>query len=198
MAHLDNLSPKLIWPINYLFWEPDFPTTFLSFLKELIYLAACGTFSYGMQALSCGLWDCFLTKDGVRVPLHWEHGVLATGPPRSAPISFPITLVLQGRKFFLWIKNHFLHNCCPPWNWLLNNRVTSPHQWECSSKGQTTAWCRCWRKGLKNQKNASRTYLWAPFACCRKHINGHQVAIELHHRCKSVTNPEVFFKAPKT
>ena len=42
---------------------------------SLIFTVACRIFS-------CGMWDLSsLTRDRTQAPLHWDHGVLATGPP---------------------------------------------------------------------------------------------------------------------
>ena len=60
---------------------------FRNFLK-LTYLAALG--------LRCSRWDLFPDQGSYLGPLHWEHGVLATGPPGkslciydSVSINFP-------------------------------------------------------------------------------------------------------------
>ena len=61
-------------------WIPCF---FLSFLKKylLIYLALLG--------LSCSMWDLVPRPVVELGPLHWEWGVLATGPPgKSLNTSF--------------------------------------------------------------------------------------------------------------
>ena len=60
-----------------------------------------------MQALSCGLWDCFLTKDGARSPLHWEHGVLATGPPRKFSNQLSYCFGITREKIFSLDKESF-------------------------------------------------------------------------------------------
>ena len=63
-----------------------------SFLKKywFIYLAAsglncfhvaCGIFSCGMRTLSSSMWDLVPWPGIEPGPLHWKHGVLATGPP---------------------------------------------------------------------------------------------------------------------
>ena len=54
-------------------------------------VAACGLLlSCGMQTLSCSMptlscspraGSSSPTRDRTRAPLHWEHGVLSTGPP---------------------------------------------------------------------------------------------------------------------
>ena len=43
------------------------------FLIFFIYLAVPG--------LSCSMWDLVPDQGSNPDPLHWEHGVLATGPP---------------------------------------------------------------------------------------------------------------------
>ena len=34
-----------------------------------------------MRPLSCSMWDLVPDQRSKLGPLHWEHGVLATGPP---------------------------------------------------------------------------------------------------------------------
>ena len=54
-----------------------------------IYLFGCtgsqlrhaGSFSCVMRTVSCSMWDQFLDQGWNPGPLHWENGVLATGPP---------------------------------------------------------------------------------------------------------------------
>ena len=67
---------------------------FLFFLYLLIYLAA--------PRLSCSrreVGSSSLTRD--RTPVHWERGVLATGPPGKSPIAF---IFMTGNKF-MWLPN---------------------------------------------------------------------------------------------
>lgn len=56
--------------------------SFFFFKYLLIYLA--------VPALSCGIWGpSSLTRDWALGPLHWELGVIATGPPhRKSPSAF--------------------------------------------------------------------------------------------------------------
>ena len=61
-----------------------------------IYLAASGL-SCSMQTLSCGMHagSSSLTRDRTLGPLHWESGVLATGPPgKSQDSIFNISTML--------------------------------------------------------------------------------------------------------
>ena len=44
------------------------------FFNVFIYLAVPG--------LTCGMWD------HTQVHLHWEHGILATGPPGKSPLQY--------------------------------------------------------------------------------------------------------------
>ena len=47
---------------------------------------ACGVFSCDMHTLSCGMWD-LVPWPGIKLePLHWELGVLATGPPGESQL----------------------------------------------------------------------------------------------------------------
>ena len=47
-----------------------------------VLVVACGIFSCGMRTLGCSMWD-IVPWPGNLGPLHWEHGVLATGAPGS-------------------------------------------------------------------------------------------------------------------
>ena len=50
-----------------------------------LFNAECRIFSYGLWTLSCGKRD-LVPWPGIKPgPLHWEHGVLATGPPEKFP-----------------------------------------------------------------------------------------------------------------
>ena len=51
-------------------------TIFYLFLKN-IYL-------FDWPVLSCGMWDLVPRQGSNLGPLHWEHRVLATGPPRKS------------------------------------------------------------------------------------------------------------------
>ena len=55
----------------------------------VIFIETCESFSCGMRTLSCSKWD-LVPRSGIKSsPLHWEHRVLATGPPgRSRWTSF--------------------------------------------------------------------------------------------------------------
>ena len=56
----------------------------LAFLFS-IYLAAPALqifdLHYSMQTFSCGMWNLVSSQGSNLGPLHWEHRVLATGPP---------------------------------------------------------------------------------------------------------------------
>ena len=55
-----------------------------------ILVAACGLFLLLLLPANASLWhvgSSFLTKDGTWHPLHWEHKVLATGPPGKSLVS---------------------------------------------------------------------------------------------------------------
>ena len=41
--------------------------------------------SCGFGTLSCGIWDLFSDQGSNPSSLHWEHGVLAPGPPGKSP-----------------------------------------------------------------------------------------------------------------
>ena len=85
----------------------------INFFKKqiFIYLAAPGL-SCSIWTLSCGMWDLVL-RPGIKPgPLHWECGVLATGPPgKSWSINFNqlfISLLCQMR---VWFSD--THTCIP-------------------------------------------------------------------------------------
>ena len=51
------------------------------------------------RLFSCSMWDIFPRPGMEPRPLHWEHGVLATGPPRrflnmQTTLNFLLTLVV--------------------------------------------------------------------------------------------------------
>ena len=74
-----------------------------------MYLAALGH--------SCSMWDLFLNQGSNLGPLHWECGVLATGPPGKSlltrpSITFPIFLFLPMRITTSIVKLHTLP-CLP-------------------------------------------------------------------------------------
>ena len=54
-----------------------------------ILVVACGVFSCDMRTLSCSTWDLVPWAGFSPSPLHWELGVLTTGPPgRSLKLVF--------------------------------------------------------------------------------------------------------------
>ena len=58
-----------------------------------IYLAALGL-SFGMLGLTCGTWDIVLWPEMNLGPLHWEHRILATGPPEKSHAVIFLTSLL--------------------------------------------------------------------------------------------------------
>ena len=56
----------------------------LQHLESSVCTVASGIFSWGMQTRSCSMWD-LVSRQGMNPgPLHWEGGVLATGPPEKS------------------------------------------------------------------------------------------------------------------
>ena len=56
----------------------------LQHLESSVCTVASGIFSWGMQTRSCSMWD-IVSRQGMNPgPLHWEGGVLATGPPEKS------------------------------------------------------------------------------------------------------------------
>ena len=49
----------------------------------------------------------FLNKDGALGPLHWEHGVLATGPPGKFPNQLSYCFGITREKFSSLGKESF-------------------------------------------------------------------------------------------
>ena len=49
-------------------------------MGPLLFVEACGIFSCSMQTLNCGRWDLVPWQEMESRSLHWELGVLATGP----------------------------------------------------------------------------------------------------------------------
>ena len=90
-------------------------------LQSLLQYA--GSFRWGIWALSCGMWDLVPWPRIDPVPVHWEHRVLATGPPKMFPLHF---------------VNMVYHI-----NWFGNNEP-SLHLWD-----KSQSWCMvllmyCW------------------------------------------------------
>ena len=54
---------------------------FVMVCRIFFLVVACEIFSCSMGTLSCGIWNLVHSLLG---PLHWEHGVLATGPPGNS------------------------------------------------------------------------------------------------------------------
>ena len=73
------------------------------FKKILIYLTAPGL------SCTCGIW--FQDQGSNLVPLHWELGVLATGPPgKSLPNTFHSTILFLCGRFPLESSSSLLFN----------------------------------------------------------------------------------------
>ena len=87
----------------------------LSFKKYLfIYLAVLGLNCclQGLQGLQlcCWMWDWLPDQGWNPVPLHWERGVLATGPPGKPYKTFSFGTFLQilpARAMIFWLKYVF-------------------------------------------------------------------------------------------
>ena len=86
-----------------------FAHPFPFFLKFLfVHLAVlsllCGTRDLDLWHMNSQLWHVgasSLTRDQIPGLLHWELGVLATGPPGKSPIPFHTTTVVTGNSFLL-------------------------------------------------------------------------------------------------
>ena len=78
----------------------------LLFLKIFIYLAVPGLAAHKMFNLCCNMWAQSPDQGLNLGPLHWDCGVLATGPPGKSP-----SVVLEKEyvkvKFFetLYMRN---------------------------------------------------------------------------------------------
>ena len=57
---------------------------------------------YSMWTLSCGMWDLIDNQGSNPGPLHWELGVLATGPPGKSSVIFFLGNIL-GTLYILGI-----------------------------------------------------------------------------------------------
>ena len=66
-----------------------------------------------MWTLSCGIWD-LAPQPGMVGPLHWEYGVLATGPPRKSWISLLLRLVGLLSKCSVMLKTRDTDNQLTP------------------------------------------------------------------------------------
>ena len=62
-----------------------------------IFIMACGIFSWGMQTLSCGLWD-LVPWPGVE-PLLWKQAVLAIGPPGTSQTVILNYILIAGNVY---------------------------------------------------------------------------------------------------
>ena len=65
-----------------------------SFKKKLICLLSVLVASRQVFSFHCTTWDLLPWREIEPGPLHWEHGVLATGPPEKSPYVI----------FFTWNK----------------------------------------------------------------------------------------------
>ena len=55
-----------------------------------------------VPGLSCGMWDLNFPDQGLNLdPLHWERGVLATGPPGKSL-----------NEYFIWLTGIVIHYHC--------------------------------------------------------------------------------------
>ena len=78
-------------------------------------------FSFGVHTLSCGMHagSSSLTRDRTPGPLHWEHGVLPTGPPGSPLNTFIIrvSFIIDSLRFARYKiispenRNIFISSC---------------------------------------------------------------------------------------
>ena len=62
--------------------------------KKFIWLLSILVVSHQVFTFHCGMWDLLPWRELKPGPLHWEHGVLATGPPENSPYVI----------FFIWNK----------------------------------------------------------------------------------------------
>ena len=76
---------------------------FCLFFKNLSFLCGCG-----MQTLvlACGI--CFPDQESNLSPLHWEHGVLATGPPGK----FLFCWLLSCKVLYVFLNTNPLSDRC--------------------------------------------------------------------------------------
>ena len=86
-------SPSMRLCISKLFPICSFPGVLFFFSIFIwlhrVFVVACRFFSCGMCTLSCGTWH-LVTRPGIKAgPLHWECGVLATGPPGKSLSGVP-------------------------------------------------------------------------------------------------------------
>ena len=71
-------------------------------------IAACKTFSCGRHTLSCSLGDLIPDQGSNRSPLHWEHGVLVTRPPRKSLGHFVVFWFFFFTKFSITVVMAFI------------------------------------------------------------------------------------------
>ena len=80
--HWTSKKSAILWVLLFKIYGSGY--IFLINLFLCIYLAvpSCGC---GMRTLSCSMWNWFPDQGSNPGPLHWEHRVLATGPPGKSP-----------------------------------------------------------------------------------------------------------------
>ena len=85
-SHLSVL-PNLTFAVSFV-PLPQFPSFYFFCLCQVL-VAAHGIFHlrYGIQTLSCGMWDLVLWQGLNPGPLHWEHRDLPSGPLGKSPQS---------------------------------------------------------------------------------------------------------------
>ena len=126
--HSPDFLYQSYYLLRFIFSLP--PIYFILYL--FIYLAVPG--------LSCGMWDLVPSSSLTRGPLHWKHGILATGPPgkfHPRPPSPPYPLefkFLEGREFSLFYT-------------LLGSSGWNTTSLNMLSVSECIDWMRCWRKG---------------------------------------------------
>ena len=86
------MTKIIIWLVfrNYSYFSNIYlfscTRSWLLHVGSLIFVAACRIFHCSMQTLSCSMWDLVPWPGIEPGPLHWECGVLATGPPGKSPM----------------------------------------------------------------------------------------------------------------
>ena len=111
---------------------------------SLICIASRGIFSWSMQTLSHSMWD-LVPWPGIELrPLHWERGVLATGPPGKSLIqihlpftrncSCPVISYLVCVQFSSRVSSDTCHWCSLFWHLQIQQVTNRPLSgtWSCS------------------------------------------------------------------
>ena len=151
------LGPSSVWP-----WSLSFFLKIFFIWLYGVFVAICKIFSHGMWTLSCAMWN-LAPWPGMK-PLHWEHGVLATGPPgKSQSLSlflntstigcclYHVTVLpivgVHVHIFFFFISSHF-------WKSLWDSKITPNSKFFSFSFFFFLFWSQVFQNRQRDQENS--------------------------------------------